>query len=241
MNREPGMNNLPIYNLDKTMHPLAGTVVCKDNFFNNPGKILALSKKQKYEKTERFPGKRTNNLLESFDPETKEFAVFFAKKIAREVFPGIAQFVIHISFHINELYSDDEANCGWIHNDDVTLAGLVYLNPLETNFGSGTSIFLKKGAKDFPIPDFQSRKEFNTTSEVTAEYKQDLKNNHSHFEETIRIGNVYNRLIAYDSNLWHRPNTFKLAVDEPRTTLLFFIDQYEFNRPDIDNFSKWID
>jgi hypothetical protein len=235
------MNNLPIYNLDKAAHPLAGSVICKNNFFNNPDKVLALSKRQTYEKSERYPGKRTINLLESTDSETKEFAVFFAKKIAREVFPGISQFVIHISFHINELYSDDEANIGWIHNDDVTLAGLVYLNSNETNFNSGTSIFLKKGLENFSIPDFQSRKLFNTTSVVTEDYKQDLKNNHSHFEETMRIGNVYNRLIAYDSNLWHRPNTFKVDVDEPRTTLLFFIDQYQFDQPDIDSFSRWVD
>lgn len=235
------INKPPVYNLDKTAHPLAGSVICKNNFFNNPDKVLALSKKQTYEKSERYPGKRTINLLESFDPETKEFAVFFAKKLAREVFPGISQFVIHISFHINELYPDTEANIGWIHNDDVTLAGLVYLNPNETNFNSGTSIFLKKGEENFAIPDFKSRKEFNTTGVVTDEYKHDLKNNHSHFEETIRMGNVYNRLIAYDSNLWHRPNTFKVEVSEPRTTLLFFIDQYEFEQPIIDNFSKWVD
>jgi hypothetical protein len=235
------MSKLSIYNLDKDAHPLAGSIVCKNNFFNNPDKILALSKRQIYEKAERYPGKRTINLLEATDPETKEFAVFFAKKLAREVFPGISQFVIHISFHINELYSDDEANIGWIHNDDVTLAGLVYLNPNETNFNSGTSIFIKKGSENFSIPDLPSRKVFNTTGVVTEDYKHDLKNNHSHFEETIRIGNVYNRLIAYDSNLWHRPNTFKVDVNEPRTTLLFFIDQYEFEQPGIDNFSKWVD
>ena len=235
------MSSVPIYTLDKVQHPLAGTVVCKNEFFNNPDKVLELSKKQTYEKSERYPGKRTINLLESTDSETKEFAVFFAKKIAREVFPGISQFVIHISFHINELYSDDEANIGWIHNDDVTLAGLVYLNSNETNFNSGTSIFLKKDSENFPVPDFPSRKLFNTTSVVTEEYKQDLKNNHTQFEETMRIGNVYNRLIAYDSNLWHRPNTFKVNVNEPRTTLLFFIDQYQFDQPDIDSFSRWVD
>jgi hypothetical protein len=235
------MNKFPIYNLDKIAHPLAGTVVCKNKFFNNPDKVLELSKRQTYEKSERYPGKRTINLLESTDIETNNFAIFVAKKIAREVFPGISQFVIHISFHINESFDDNDANIGWIHNDDVTLAGLVYLNPYEINFDSGTSIFLKKGEENFSVPDFQSRKLFNSTSIVTDEYKQDLKSNHTHFEETIRIGNAYNRLIAYDSNLWHRPNTFKVNVVEPRTTLLFFIDRYEFNQPDIDNFSKWID
>lgn len=229
------------YKLDKTKHPLAGTVVCKNDFFNNPDKVLELANKQTYDKSERYPGKRTINLLESTDPETKEFAMFFAKKIAREVFPGMHRFVIHISFHINEVYDDEFANEGWIHSDDVTLAGLVYLNPTETSFNSGTSIFLKRGEQDFATTDFPSRKEFNTTSTVTEQYKDDLRNNHTNFEETIRVGNVYNRLIAYDSNLWHRPNNFKTSVNEPRTTLLFFIDFYEYDQPGIDNSSNWID
>lgn len=229
------------YKLDKTKHPLAGTIVCKNNFFNNPNKVLELSKKQIYEKSDRFPGKRTINLLQSTDAESREFAVFFAKRIANEVFPGISQFVIHISFHINEVFDDDIANEGWIHNDDVTLAGLVYLNPLETNFNSGTSIFLKKGKQDFSTTDFPSRKEFNSSNIVTEEYKCDLKNNHANFDETVRVGNVFNRLIAYDSNLWHRPNTFKTSDAQPRTALLFFIDAYQFEPPNIDITSKWID
>jgi hypothetical protein len=232
---------MPIYKLDKTKHPLAGTVVCKNNFFNNPNKVLELSKRQTYDKCDRFPGKRTINLLQSTDPETRNFAVFFAKKIANEVFPGISQFVIHISFHINEVFDDNVANTGWIHNDDVTLAGLVYLNPSETNFNSGTSIFLKKGNQDFSTTDFPSRKTFNISNIVTEEYKQDLKNNHANFEETIKVGNVFNRLIAYDSNLWHRPNTFKTLDNELRTTLLFFIDGYQFDTPNIDTTAKWVD
>jgi hypothetical protein len=45
----------------------------------NPEKVLALAKNQTYEKSDRFPGKRTINLLESTDVESREFAVFFAK------------------------------------------------------------------------------------------------------------------------------------------------------------------
>ena len=74
------MTQIPsIYDFDKTKHPLAGTLVCKNNFFNNPEKVLALAKNQTYEKSDRFPGKRTINLLESTDVESREFAVFFAK------------------------------------------------------------------------------------------------------------------------------------------------------------------
>lgn len=229
------------YKMDKTDHPLAGTLICKNNFFNNPDKILTLAGQQVYTRSDRFPGQRTINLLESSDTTTRDFAVFFAKKIAREIFPGISRFVTHISFHINDSFDSDIANAGWIHNDDVRLAGLVYLNPDEANFDTGTSIFLKQGGQDFATTDFASRKEFNLTQIPNDQYLEDLKNNHNNFQETIKIGNVYNRLIAYDSNLWHRPNSFKVTSSIPRTTLLFFIDFYEYASPDVDNFSKWID
>jgi hypothetical protein len=219
--------------MDKTFHPLAGTLVCKDNFFEDTQTILDLANKQEYTGDTRWPGKRTINLLESIDPATKEFGVHFAKKIAREIFPGISRFVIHVSFHKNDVYDDVDANEGWIHSDDVNLAGLVYLNQFEKNFNSGTSIFLKKGLQDFEKVDFPSRKEFNTSGVATEAYKKDLNANHENFEETIRIGNIFNRILAYDAKSWHRPNNFRTASGETRTTLLFFIDQYKYDRPEV--------
>jgi hypothetical protein len=221
------------FNMDKNVHPLAGTVVCKDNFFDDTLSILDLANSQEYAGDARWPGKRTINLLESTDPATKEFGIFFAKKIAREIFPGISRFVIHVSFHKNDVYNDAETNEGWIHSDDVNLAGLVYLTPSEQNFDSGTSIFLKKGSQDFSNADFPSRKAFNISGVATDAYKNDLKNNHNNFEETIRIGNVFNRIIGYDAKSWHRPNNFKTVSGEPRTSLLFFIDQYKYDRPEV--------
>jgi hypothetical protein len=229
------------FKFDKDNHPLAGTIVCKNDFFNNPQKIIELSKKQTYKNSERWPGKRTDNLLESTDPEIRDFAVFFAKKLGTEVFPGISRFNTHISFHINDVYDDEISNEGWIHNDDVTLAGLVYLTPNEANFNNGTSIFLKKGEQDFRNTDYRSRKDFNLTKIATEQYKKDLEMNHRNFEETVRFGNLFNRLIAYDSNLWHRPNNYKTNTTFPRTTLLFFIDFYEYEFPSLSVASKWVD
>lgn len=224
-----------------TIHPLSNLLISKDNFFNNPDKVVELAQKQTYARAINFPGRRTNNLLESEDFATREFGVFFAKKLAREILCGINQFVIHISFHINDTFDDEDANQGWIHSDDVTLAGLVYLNKTENNFLNGTSMFNKITPEDFPVLDFQSRKDFNTTNTVTEEYKSDLKNNLTHFEETIRVGNQYNRLVAYDAERWHRPNNFKTSNLDPRLTLLFFIDKYQYSYPDIEFKNSWID
>lgn len=222
-------------------HPLVDYLHVKNNFFNNPLKVYNLSLNLKYERAANFPGQRTENLLTSNNWAAKQFAIYFAKKIAREVFPGISQFVTHICFHINDTYDDDEANNGWIHNDDVTLAGLVYLNPTERSFSSGTSVFYKITEGEFNAGDFPSRKEFNLTAKSSEQYLQDLAENHKHFEETIRVGNVFNRLVAYDAKLYHRPNNFKTLCGEPRRSVLFFIDKYEFEYPHVDNNSAWED
>jgi hypothetical protein len=232
---------MSIHKLNKTTHPLSGLLISKNNFFNTPDKVVNLAKKQSYSRAINYPGQRTDNLLQSNDPATREFAVFFAKKLAREIFGGISQFVIHVSFHLNDIQTDEDANQGWVHSDDVTLAGVLYLNKTENNFLSGTSMFNKITPNDFPVLDFQSRKDFNTSNIVTEEYKSDLKNNLTHFEETIRIGNQYNRLIAYDAEMWHRPNTFRTSDLTPRLTLLFFIDKYQYSYPDIEFKNSWID
>ena len=67
------------------MHPYKNTIVCKNDFFKNPNRVLPLFDSQSYNKSVAFPGVRTNNLLESTDPIIKNFALFFAQKICNEV------------------------------------------------------------------------------------------------------------------------------------------------------------
>lgn len=209
-------------------NPFSNYLICRDNFFNSPDKIVDLSHKQEYFRTIAFPGVRTENLLNSQDEETRNFALFFANKIKAEVFPGIHKFIIDIRFHINETYSIEEANVGWIHSDPSDLAGLVYLNRDEKNFFSGTSMFLKKTDEIFSQKDFESRNKFNLHNEISQEYLDEIKKNWAEFDETVRVGNVYNRLVAYDSTMYHRPNTYVTSTKEPRRTLLFFIRGFSF-------------
>lgn len=198
-----------------------------DNFFKNPDKVVDLASKMSYQRNEVYPGLRTTNLLESHDSDVREFAKFFAKKIADDVFYGIHNFMIDIRFHKNDIFENSLANQGWIHADPVSLAGLVYLNKSEININSGTSMFIKNSNDDFDTEDIQSRNNFNLTTEVTEDYLNDLNENHNNFIKTTQIGNVYNRLVAYDSKIWHCPNQYKLTSDEQRLSLLFFIDSYQ--------------
>jgi hypothetical protein len=198
-----------------------------DNFFNNIQPIIDLGNSLEYHNNEAWPGLRTDNLLQINNPLAVEFAKFFAKNIADKVFYGLSKFEIDVRFHKNDLYNVDEANCGWIHNDDIDFAGLVYLNDEEPNMNTGTSIFDKTVSIDFEAEDYESRRELNLKKNVTDQYLKDLQKNRSQFSETINVGNKFNRLVAYDATQWHRPNSYNVKK-LPRYSLLFFINNAQF-------------
>lgn len=198
-----------------------------DNFFSNLQSIIDLGNSLDYYNDEAWPGLRTHNLLQINNSLAVEFAKFFAKKIADEVFYGLSKFEIDIRFHKNDIYDIDEANSGWIHNDNIDFAGLVYLNEEDPNMSTGTSIFDKTLSEDFEAEDYDSRKELNLKKHVTDQYLKDLKNNRLQFVETINVGNKFNRLIAYDATQWHRPNSYNVKT-LPRYSLLFFINNAQF-------------
>jgi hypothetical protein len=217
-------------------HVFKNYIVSRNNYFKHPDKVVEISSRQQYERSTLYPGLRTQNLLESTDLETQQFAVNFANNIKVDIFPGISKFLIDIRFHINDQYNNEEVNSGWIHNDDCDLAGLIYLTKGEINFLNGTSIFNKVGAEDFVSDDFISRQDFNLKNQINEQYIKDLKNNWSQFDESIRIGNQYNRIVAYDAKLFHRPNSYLTTSGNKRLSLVFFIKGFtppEYKRIDI--------
>lgn len=208
-------------------NPFNNYMVCKNNFFKNPDKIVSLFDQQEFLISPLYPGKRTNNLLESSDEETKNFALYLSQRISDEVYPGIYDFMIDIRFHINHVYSDPKLNEGWIHCDNADLAGLIYMSKEEFSLETGTSMFAKKTDNNFAVKDFKSRQEFNVTGQSSEQYLKDLEENHQTFIETMRVGNVYNRLVAYDARIFHRPNRYNLNSQESRKSIVFFIRNFK--------------
>ena len=210
------------------IHPFENYLVYRDNYLNNPTAVIDLADRLEYKHATEYPGKRTDNLMASNDVEVREFGKWFADRLSYNVFPGISMYEIIVSFHINEVYEHPELNSGWIHNDIGNLAGLVYLTPEESNFNAGTSMF-NGYAEELP-DDAEARRKFHFTGEVTPEYLTGFKRNQIQFKETIRIGNQFNRLIAYDSKMFHRPNSFITSTGAPRLTLLFFISKFNYEQ-----------
>jgi hypothetical protein len=208
-------------------HVFKDMMFCKDNFFVNPDKVLSLFETEAFFKSPAYPGVRTNNLLESNNELSRNFGLFFAKKVCDEIFPGIYGLLIDVRFHANHLHTEEQANEGWIHSDEADLAGLVYLSKNERSLDTGTSLFAKNTTGDFAVEDFPSRQDFNLSNVSSDQYIKDLKENHKNFTETIRVGNMYNRLVAYDAKIFHRPNKYNLKSNEVRKSVVFFIQGFK--------------
>jgi len=215
-------------------HPFKDYLICRDNYFADPDSVIDLSKNLNFSKSTYFPGMRTENLLGSYNLIIKNFADHFADRISYDVFPGISMYEFYLCFHINEPCVDDRFNKGWIHNDYGNLAGLVYLTPGEEDINTGTSIFASENdvtdANELPT-DTAALKDFYLNGEITEDYIAGFENNRQTFEsrETIRVGNKFNRLVAYDSKMWHCPNSFSTKSNLPRLLLLFFISQFNYS------------
>lgn len=215
-------------------HPYKNYLIVRDNYFENPEAVIELSKQVNYSRATYYPGERTGNLLGIEDKHIKNFADWFADRISFDIFPGIRMYELMLCFHRNFPSDNPYYNRGLIHNDVGNLAGLIYLTPGEHNLDTGTSIFDNESIpRTEPCEldtDAEALKEFYLYDNITPNYVKGFENNLKTFEsgETIRVGNKFNRLIAYDSKLWHRPNSFKTEVNQPRLSLLFFVSQFSY-------------
>jgi len=211
-------------------HLYTDFIFCKNNFFKNPKRVLEFANSLDFSfKNSAFPGTRTENLALSKDPVSKEFAQFFARKLVNEVYTNIIDLDIDIRFHkYPNLHEDAELDIGWVHQDDnELLAGLVYLNEDVDNFDSGTSFYSSPNNFDYPG---QIRLDFNSNNaDINLEnYKTCLKNHTGQFKENARVGNLYNRLITYDSNVFHRPNSYNTGDGNNRLILIFVVSNYSY-------------
>ena len=202
------------------MHNIPVTIV--DNFFDDPDAVRKLALQQKFEVDSlgRWPGKRTKHIHEISGSLhdtvcNRLFSLFYDSKEG-------GKWAVESYFQkVDKSYSN-----GWVHSDTdhSVLSAIIYLTP-NADIKGGTSIYRKKPDNAFARIIHRDVKEAsfkNRTNDADTE-KYRLENN-SQFEETIKIGNVYNRLIAFDSHMLHAAQDFfgDEDQDNERLTLVLF-------------------
>lgn len=205
--------------------------VCVDNFFDDPDIIrkLALDLEKERSVDGSWPGLRSAHLHEI----DHEFHVTLFLKVLSCYYDlkndNVSWSACHAQFQHIPAYEkgvDDIRNNGWIHRDvGDEIAGIIYLTP-NADINSGTSIFrLKSEYKDSYLPYANNPSKhalYNGNRIIEEDYRKSLKSHNNKFEETMRFGNVYNRLVMYSASEYHRANSF-VTNGEDRLTLVFFM------------------
>lgn len=175
-------------------------VIITDDFYGNPDSVRAFALQQEFKVQGNFPGLRTASFLTADVKETIQSILW---NVAGEVTNWNEADGLTGSFELATA-----ANRSWIHTDHFnTWAGVLYLTP-DAPYTGGTGLFRHKATGA-------------TTSEQLESYEsQDM----TKWDMIDRIGNRYNRLAMYRSNMFHTSlDYFGSDLHNGRLFQLFFI------------------
>jgi hypothetical protein len=204
--------------------------ICVDNFFDEPDKVRELAYSLEYntchQSNSSWPGLRTKPLHQICD----DFFQLFCQKFLRLFFDyknnKPTNWGIEAAFQRFPVGQYGNISSGWVHKDECPLAGLIYLNP-EIDYSCGTSLFKPNKFISGMNTEYASLKDeqhlrFDSKKEHLYENAKNEYN--SNFTETVRFGNVYNRLICYSGDMYHGVQNFFGNENQERLTLVFFVD-----------------
>ena len=205
------------------------SVMIIDNFLTFPKQVRAWVINQDFYDCKQFtklygkhtdwPGKRTKHVMD-LDDVYANTVLTNVSSIASKQF-GLSNISIRSYF---QLTTKDDGD-SWVHQDnDTDLAAILYLNP-DAPVYSGTSTYRCKDKEKWES--YMSTNDgYNTLKTINRIDNKQLYEDI--FEPIDIIGNVFNRLILYPGNTYHKSNDyFGDTLQDGRLTQVFFIKQNE--------------
>ena len=209
-----------------------------DTFFDTPDKVRQWAIQLPFHPATdgRWPGLRTEHL---FNHDSGFFDSVIKKSLS--LFFNLEQ-ETKMSWEADMFFQIVHKNydSGWVHSDvsDSQITGIVYLNK-DTNLAGGTSIMREKNNILVRKDSFNTFKQESYLKKKTIQEVEKYREEHNNqFEETINISNVYNRLVLFDSHLYHKAQSFFGEDDDARLTLIFFITKLWLNDTPISRLQK---
>lgn len=216
-----------------------------DNFYEDPDAVRKFALSQEfYPLVGNNPGKRTKELWEInpplFDYFTKRlFSMFYDFEFVE------VNWRVYVAFQLTPSLDpdpDSPKNKGWIHLDNYVMAGVLYLNP-EIDKEAGTSVYKMKSpvtpTGEDVVFNFYNQGQAYTDGEICIEdFDEKITAHNSCFEETVKISNVYNRLIVIPNTAWHGVSSY-YSSGEPRLTQVFYVqDLRSSSRPPLTRYAE---
>jgi len=202
--------------------------VVVDDFFNDPEMIVDYGKSLQKEQRKGQPGKRSESLWKINNLLANAIMLKIMSCYYDLEYTNVSWEHSEICFHEVPRFSEnknDVRNKGWIHQDDefgdmFQLAGLIYLTP-DIDPDSGTSLYNVKSNiyhKIYSKDVLYKNGSFDKEEYIKSQIKQE-----ENFEEKLRVQNIFNRLVMYDTSEWHRANSYYNGDGkDDRLTLGFF-------------------
>ena len=207
--------------------------VIVDDFFDDPDYIRNLGSVLPYHPPTGgitvWPGKRTDLISDIEDERFIRLFHYTGKKILSIFQPSNPlTWQIILQFQKIQPYSEnkwDRVNRGWVHHDgtggtNVKFGGIIYLNK-NADKDTGTSVYkMKNGIHTCEDHEVEQKSKLYGGENIDIDrYNQIYDEYHDQFEETIKVDNIYNRLLLFGGDVLHGVRTFGT---EERLTLVFF-------------------
>lgn len=205
-----------------------------DDFFENPVDVrnFALSQEFRPDPEHKWPGTRTKR-ISTLNYKLFDFVI---KKVLKVFYSDDESYEYESSMYFQ--MSDKSYGSGWVHADvESLITGIVYLN-INESLNAGTSICQPKSTGILPI---------NLDSKIQF-YKKEIDNcdkeryeNNTQFDDSVIIKNKFNRLVLFDSHLYHKADEFiGDSTDTSRLTLIFFINKFLVHNYPIQRMRRFI-
>ena len=198
-------------------------LIIKDDFFEDPDSIVKIARECIYSEDNfhNYPGVRSKSL----DEINPKLYVYILQKIFLLFHDKIpTNFKAEVKFQKIKPFVEgdkwDKKNTGWVHRDNSFFSGVIYLDK-NPDKDAGTSIY--KSIDGFPVHTKESSiaKELLHSGKLTDDgyYYDAYDFIRNQYEETIRIPNLYNRLVLIPG---HQSHTMTTTGDKERHTISFF-------------------
>ena len=197
-------------------------LIIKDDFFKDPDSIAKIIKEVDYSVVEKsYPGVRSKTIHEL----NLKLFLYISQQIfllLHDKFPDS----YNMSMRFQKIKPFDEGdkwnrkNLGWIHRDNCLFGGLIYLDK-NPDKDAGTGIYESKYGYDVQTEESMFYKEllYNGKLIDNGQYEDAYDIVADQYKETLRVPNVYNRLVLIPGDQMHGMTTIG---DKERNTIVFF-------------------
>ena len=174
-------------------------VLVKDNFYENPTSVVEAARKANYFEPELVTGFRSTTVYH--EPKVKQkLEKILGIRINRwDKDPIQENGVFYQGFSNGKRKEVPGVHADWPHND-ITV--VIYLTP-DLPFDCGTSLWMHKQTKLTDTPTPNDARRLKMKFEDLKELFEVECTQRSKWEEIDRIGNRFNRMVAYPSGALH--------------------------------------